>query len=129
MDNIALSTLSSTNQALLLKKISTNYWRQSSLQAYCNANWGSMDASVPKQDKQPPEQSMTALRSISGWFLMNAGAPIAWGCARHKDTAQRSCQAEVHSINETTKLILEFRLLFRDLGMPINEPVHIKNDN
>ena len=61
--------------------------KQSSLQAYCDANWGPMDASVPKPNATPPEQSMPALRSISGWFFMNAGAPIAWGCARHKDTA------------------------------------------
>ena len=72
---------------------------------------------------------MTSLRSISGWLIMNAGAPIAWSSARHKGTAQRSCQAEVHSMNETIKLILEFHLLFRDLGIPIHNPVHIKNDS
>ena len=99
------------------------------LQAYCDANWGPMDASVPKPDTIPPEQSLDSLRSLSGWFIMHAGAPIAWGCARHKDTAQSSCQAEVHSINETTKLILEFKLLFRDINLPLVEPVEIKNDN
>ena len=60
---------------------------------------------------------------------MHAGAPIAWGCTRHKDTAQSSCQAEVHSINETTKLILEYKLLFRDLNLPLTTPVPILNDN
>ena len=102
---------------------------ESGLQAYCDANWGPLDASIPKPDAPAIEQSMESLRSISGWFVMNAGAPIAWGCARHKDTAQSSCQAEVHSINETTKLILEFRLLFRDLNLPLTHPVAIKNDN
>ena len=101
----------------------------SSIQACSDTNWGPLDASVPKANSVPPEQSMDALRSISGWFLLHAGAPIAWGCARHKDTAQSSCQTEVHSINETTKLILEYRLLFRDLGLPLQEPIHIKNDN
>ena len=60
---------------------------------------------------------------------MNIGAPIAWDCARHKDTAQSSCQAEVHSINETTKLLLEYRLLSRDIGLPLTKAIAIKNDN
>ena len=102
---------------------------RSTLQAYCDANWGPINASVPKPNTKPPEQSPNTLRSISGWFILNAGAPIACGCARHKDTAQSSCQAEVHSINETTKLILEYRLLFRDLAIPLKEPIQIKNDN
>ena len=75
------------------------------------------------------EQSLDSLRLISGWFTMNAGAPIAWGCAHHKDTAQSSCQAEVHSINEPTKLILKFRLLFCNLNLPLSTPVPIKNGN
>ena len=100
-----------------------------SLQAYCDANWGPMDASVPKPGLVPPEQSLDSLWSLSGWFIMNAGAPIAWGCARHKDTAQSSCQAEVHSINETTRLVLEYKLLFRDLNLPLDHTVEIKNDN
>ena len=99
------------------------------LQAYCDANWGPMDASVPKTGTTPPEQQPQALRSLSGWFIMQAGAPIAWGCARHKDTAQSSCQAAVHSINETTKLLLEFKILFRDINLPITSPMSIKNDN
>ena len=101
----------------------------SSLTAFCDTNWGPLGALVPKPHVTPPEQSMASFRSISGWLIMNAGAPIAWGCARHKDTAQSSCQAEVHSINETTKLILELKLLFRDLNLPITSPVEIKNDN
>ena len=99
------------------------------LQAYCDANWGPMDALVPKPNMVPPEQSVASLRSLSGWFIMNTGALIAWGCACHKDMVQSSCQAQVHSINETTKLILEFKLLFRDLHLPLQHTVEIKKDN
>ena len=88
-----------------------------------------MDASVPKVGTIPPEQNPQALRSVSGWFIMQSGAPRAWGCARHKDTAQSSCQAEVHSINEITKRVLEYKLHFRDINLPINSPILIKNDN
>ncbi len=99
------------------------------LHAYCDANWGPMDASVLKPNAPPVKQSLASLRLLSGWFIMNAGAPIAWGCARHKDNAQSSCQAEVHSINETTHLLLEYRLLSRDLGLPVTKPITIKNNN
>ena len=88
-----------------------------------------MDALVPKPNTPPIEQDPQALRSLSGWMIMHTGAPIAWGCARHKDTAQSSCQAEVHSINETTKLVLEYKLLFRDLNIPVDYPIQILNDN
>ena len=88
-----------------------------------------MDVFVPKPNTTPIEQNPQALCSLSGWMIMHAGAPIAWGCARHKDTAQSSCQAEVHSINEMTKLVPEYKLLFRDLNIPIDYPIQILNDN
>ena len=93
------------------------------IHVYCDANWGPMDASVPKQNSTPCEQPIDSLRSLSGWFIMNAGAKIAWGCARHKDTAQSSCQAEVHIINETMRLLLEYRLLFRNIGISVPGPI------
>ena len=47
---------------------------------------------------------------------------------RLKDIAQSSCQADVDIINETTKLVLEYSLLFRDIGSPLAQPVE-KNSN
>ena len=88
-----------------------------------------MDASVLKPGTPSKEQSPPSLCSISGWFLMHAGSPIAWGCACHHDTTQSSCQAEVYSINETTKLILEFWLFFCNLYLPLTSPFEIKNNN
>ena len=100
------------------------------LTAYCNANWGGgLDASVPKPHVTLPEQSMVSLRLISGWLVMNAGTPIPWGCAHHKDTVQSSCQAEFYSVNETTELILEFKQLFWDLHILITALIDIKNNN
>ena len=42
-----------------------------SLLGYTNANWGPMDAAVPKPNTQGPEQSLLSLRSISGWIIMH----------------------------------------------------------
>ncbi len=43
--------------------------------------------------------------------------------------AQSSCQAEIHNMNEPTKILLELKLLFRDLNMPLTLSIPIKNDN
>ena len=91
----------------------------------CDANWGPMDASTPKPHAPPVELSLESLRSISGWLALNSGAPIAWGCICHKTTAQSSCEAEVHSLNEATKLVIQLKLLFRDLDLPITSSVPI----
>ena len=103
--------------------------KDNTLAAFSDANWGPMDVSVPKPSSRPIEQAPSSLRSLSGWLVLHSNSPIAWGSARHKDTAQSSCQAEFHSINETTKLILEFHLLFRDINLPLTTPSFIKNDN
>ena len=87
------------------------------LTGFSDANWGPMDSLVPKKDTTPPEQSLICLRSISGWIVTNHGTPVTWGCLRHKDTAQNSCQAEVHSINEVTKVLLSLKLFFRDIAL------------
>lgn len=102
---------------------------QSEVSALCDANWGPQDASTPKTNAPPVEQSLTSLRSISGWMVLHNGAPISWGCARHKTTAQSSCEAEVHSINETKKLLKHLKFIFRDINLPINYTIPIHNDN
>ena len=56
-------------------------------------------------------------------------APQLLGVVHVTKIPQFSCQGEVHSINEITKLILEYDLLFRDLNIPLHHPVEIKNDN
>ena len=99
------------------------------LQVLCDANWGLMDASKPNHTAPTVEQSLQSLQSISGWFAIHSGAPIAWGCLRHKTTAESSCKAEVHSINEASKLILQLKILFRDLHLPIQSSIPIYNDN
>ena len=101
----------------------------SGLKLLCDANWGPMDASKPKENTPQIEQTITSLRSISGWLALHSGAPIVWGCLRHKNTAQSSCEAEVHSINEATKLVLQLNLLFCDLALPIQAPITMYNDN
>ena len=87
-----------------------------SLTGFMDANWGPMDASVSKPDTQGPEQSLLLLHLISGWIIFHHRTPVAWGCQYQKDITQSSCQAEVHTINKTTKLSLSIKLLFRDIN-------------
>lgn len=98
------------------------------LQVLCDVNWGPMDASRPKPTEPHVEQSTQSLCSISGWLALHSGSPIAWGCHCHKHTAQSSCEAEVHTINEA-KLIIQLKLLFRDLYLPIKSPIKLYDDN
>lgn len=106
-----------------------NYPIDQGISALCDANWGPMDASVPKKNADPIEYSLESLRSISGWTILDNGSPITWGACRHKNTTQSSCQAEVHSINETTKLLLSLKLFYRDIGLPITTAIPIRFDN
>ena len=79
------------------------------------------------------QKSSLCLRSISGWIITYHGTPVTWGCIRHKDIAQSSYQAGVHSINEATKILLSLKLFFHDITLPITlpitDPIHINNDN
>ena len=61
------------------------------LTAYLDANWGPIDASIPKNNTKGSEQSILSLRSVSGWTILNQSVPIAWGSIRQTDTAQSSC--------------------------------------
>ena len=88
-----------------------------------------MDAPKPNPTAPQVEQSLPSLRSISGWLSLHSGAPIACGCLRHKNTAQSSCEAEVHSINDATKLVRQLKLLFRDMNLPIQSTIPLYNDN
>ena len=99
------------------------------LDVLCDANWGPMDASKPKPTAPPVEQSLQSIRSILGWLALHSGDPIAWGCLRHKNTAQSSCEAEVHYINEATKLVLQLKLLFRDMNLPLQSTIPLYNNN
>ena len=48
----------------------------SSLTGYIEANWGPLDAAVPKPNIQGPEQSLLSLHSISGWIIMHHRFPV-----------------------------------------------------
>ena len=79
----------------------------------------------PLSPKQSPLTSL--LRYKLGTHACQCS--YRWGYVRHKFTAQSSCHVEVHSINKTTKLLLEYKLLFHDLNMHITQPIPILNDN
>ena len=57
---------SSTNDESFHASVHFPTQQSSTLQTYCNANWGLMDASFPKSTAPPKEQSISSLRSLSG---------------------------------------------------------------
>ncbi len=60
---------------------------------------------------------------------MYGNGPVAWGAQRQSFTALSSCEAEVTATNDTVKTVLEFRILFRHLGLTLTSLVPIYNDN
>ena len=48
---------------------------------------------------------------FKGWFVMNTGAPIAWGCVHHKDTAQSSYQVDAKNWYRKTFATMLFKSL------------------
>lgn len=96
---------------------------------FSDANWNPMDASVPSDPTLAPEQSLLSLCSISGWIVTSHDTLIIWGCIHHRNTSQSSCQTEVHSINEATKVLISLKLLFSEIHLPSDYSITIHNDN
>ena len=99
------------------------------LKILCDANWGHMNVSKPRSNTPLVGKSLQFLQSISGLLALPSGDPILWVCLHHKHTAQNSYEAEVHSINEATKLALQLKLLFRDLNLPTKSAAPLYYDN
>ena len=80
-----------------------------SLAGFFNPYWGPINEHIPK-----PTDPV-----LNNFYLPFALSLIA----------QSSCEAEINCINEIAKLILQLKLLFYDLKLPITCPFPIRNDD
>jgi hypothetical protein len=87
----------------------------SELVAYCDADWGTTD--------------YYQRRSVSGYVIMLAGAPISWASRRQKLTALSSTEAEYIALSECLREVLYLRKLMTELGFPPSGPTKIYCDN
>ena len=94
-----------------------------------DSNWGPVDASKTKPTAKPIERNPDSFRSVSGSLIFYCNGPVSWGAQRQTLTALSSCEAEINATNETVKSILELRILFRNLNLPLQSLVPVYNDN
>ena len=97
------------------------------LTGYCDANYGSqIGNSVP----DGTEIELFKYRSMSGFIIMRCGGPIAWKAVRQERCSRSTCEAEIRSIDETTKEVLSLRNRCDDMDLPDSSiPTPIFNDN
>ncbi|KAI5957891.1 hypothetical protein KGF54_000002 [Candida jiufengensis] len=90
------------------------YNNKDGLQVYTDADWGSTS-----RDK----------KSISGYLVKLAGAPISWKSKKQITVALSTTEAEYMSMAETVKEVLWLLSVFENTDIEIETPVVIYGDN
>ena len=97
------------------------------LTTYTDANWGPQDASKPN----PTDIiSLAECCSLLGSISTRTGGPIAWHVIREPRVSRSTCESEIKSADEGTKVTQFIRHLLSDLHMPdVTLPTPLWNDN
>ena len=96
--------------------------------AYADSNWGPQDASHPTE-KNNRKVSLLETRSTCGFLVFMGGAPVMWKVFKEARSSRSSCEAEIKASDECTKGIQFFRDVLTDIGLGINGPTNVYNDN
>ena len=97
------------------------------LTGYCDANYGSQ---IGNSVSDGTEIELFKYRSMSGFIIMRCGGPIAWKAVRQDRCSRSTCEAEIRSIDETTKEVLSLRHRCDDMRLPDSSiPTPVFNDN
>ena len=96
------------------------------LTTYTDANWGPQDASKP----HPSDLiTLTECCSLLGSISTRTGGPLAWHVIREPRVSRSTCESEIKSADEGTKVTQFIRHLLADLHMPeITLPTTLWND-
>jgi hypothetical protein len=97
------------------------------LTTYTDANWGPQDASKPN----PTDIiSLAECCSLLGSISTRTGGPIAWHVIREPRVSRSTCESEIKSADEGTKVTQFIRHILSDLHMPdVTLPTPLWNDN
>ena len=68
-------------------------------------------------------------KSRSGHVYMMAGAAVTWSCKKQPIVALSSTEAEYYSLSDVVKEALWMRQLLLEIGVPLNKPTLIHQDN
>lgn len=78
-----------------------------------DSNWGSQDASHPKEGEMRREDEV---KSLLGVAVIHLGGPVDWSCHREKRTSRSVCESEVKAMDEGSKTMPGLRHFFKDIG-------------
>ncbi|KAI5950096.1 hypothetical protein KGF54_005244, partial [Candida jiufengensis] len=96
------------------KMYGLHYNKTEGLEVYTDADWGSTS-----RDR----------KSISGYIVKLAGAPISWKSKKQVTVALSTTEAEYMSMAETVKEVLWLLSVFNNTDIEIETPVVIYGDN
>jgi hypothetical protein len=68
-------------------------------------------------------------KSRSGHVIMMAGAATNWFCKKQPVISISSTEAEYYSLSEAIKEVLWVRQVFQEVGVPLNDPTIVHQDN
>jgi hypothetical protein len=68
-------------------------------------------------------------KSRSGHVIMMAGAAVSWFSKKQPVVSISSTEAEYYALSEAVKEILWVRQVFDEIGMPLNDPTVVHQDN
>ena len=68
-------------------------------------------------------------KSRSGHVFMMANAAVTWYCKKQPVVALSSTEAEYYALSEAVKEALWIRQLLKEIGVPLNDPTTVHQDN
>jgi hypothetical protein len=71
---------------------------------FSDANWGPQNASVPSPSQPPKTIDAHYTRSLYAHVTYRSGGPISWSVFREACTSRSSCESEIKSAGEETRV-------------------------
>jgi hypothetical protein len=96
--------------------VSYPFWDHEDPIGFCNYNWGPRDVSHPMGESNDTLNVEEAC-SLQGALIVRMGGAIAWKEMRKKRVSRATCEAEIKSLDECTRLVQALRLVLEDLDM------------
>jgi hypothetical protein len=94
---------------------------------FSDAKWGHQYTSVPSQS-QPPK--ITDTRSLYGHVTYRSSGPISWSVFQEARTSRSSCESEIKSTDEATRVTQYLRHVLSNLNMhDATKTAPVYNDN
>jgi hypothetical protein len=97
---------------------------------FSDANWVPQNASIHTASQPPIHIDTNYTRLLHRHVTYRSGGPISWSSFRESRTSRSSCETEIKSADEATRVTQHLRHVLSDLDMhDINTLTPVFNDN